>query len=380
MKDILWIIRERFIIWKSHPLQVLFLLGVPLLSIVMYLFIYNSSGTGSANTLSVGIVDRDQSTYSQSFIDEFDKRVQVKELKNQKQADKAMADQQITATLILPENFSEKIRHEELAKISFRSFQAGEAIDSLKATAKTVYNEVQTIAGFAAVSSEEAAFDFAKENTPIHFRSFKKDGVSQEMTLQILGFMLMMLLYQSGNFGANSIQNERRNKIYQRLMTTPVSKTAYFVGTAVFAFLAMVFEVVFTVGLMTLAFRIDIGLAAIQLIGVLSAFGLVAVAWSIAIGINSPSQSFASGVQSILFTITSLISGALIPNEIMPDFMQQIARITPQYWVLDSIKQLQSQGDADVLINFVVLSAFLLLFFSISAYGFMKKKNLEVFD
>ncbi|MGX7205009.1 ABC transporter permease [Enterococcus pingfangensis] len=380
MRDILWIIRERFIIWKSHPLQVLFLLGVPLLSIVMYLFIYNSSGTGSNNTLSIGIVDHDQSTYSQYFIDEFDKRVQVKELKSQKLADKAMADQQITATVILPENFSEKIRNEELAKISFRSFQAGEAIDALKATAKTVYNEVQTIAGFAAVSSEETAFDFAKENTPIRFHSFKKDTVSQEMTLQILGFMLLMLLYQSGNFGANSIQNERRNKIYHRLMTTPVSKNAYFVGTAVFAFLAMVFEVVFTVGLMTLAFHINIGLAAFQLIGMLAAFGLVAVAWSIAIGINSPSQSFASGVQSILFTITSLISGALIPNEIMPDFMKQVARITPQYWVLDGIKQLQNNGDANILINFVVLAAFLLLFFSISAYGFMKKKNLEVFD
>ncbi|MDT2669475.1 ABC transporter permease [Enterococcus dongliensis] len=380
MKDILWIIRERFIIWKNHPLQVLFLLGVPLLSIVMYLFIYNSSGTGSANSLTVGIVDQDQSSYSQYFIDTFDKRIQVKELKNQEQADKALADQQVTATLFLPKDFSEKIRQGDLAPVRFRSFQAGEAIDSLKETTKTVYHEVQTIAKFAAASDEESAFDFAAENTPIRFRSFAKDSVSKEMTLQILGFMLMMLLYQSGNFGANSIQNERRNKIYHRLMTTPVSKTAYFIGTAVFAFLSMIFEVVFTVGLMTLAFRIDIGLAAIQLIGMLAAFGLVAVAWSIAIGINSPSQSFASGVQSILFTITSLISGALIPNEIMPDFMQQIARITPQYWVLDGIKQLQNQNNANVWLNLVVLTAFLLLFFSISTYGFMKKKNLEVFD
>ncbi|MDT2672803.1 ABC transporter permease [Enterococcus dongliensis] len=380
MKDILWIIRERFIIWKNHPLQVLFLLGVPLLSIVMYLFIYNSSGTGSANSLTVGIVDQDQSSYSQYFIDTFDKRIQVKELKNQEQADKALADQQVTATLFLPKDFSEKIRQGDLAPVRFRSFQAGEAIDSLKETTKTVYHEVQTIAEFAAASDEETAFDFAAENTPIRFRSFAKDSVSKEMTLQILGFMLMILLYQSGNFGANSIQNERRNKIYHRLMTTPVSKTAYFIGTAVFAFLAMIFEVVFTVSLMTLAFRIDIGLAAIQLIGMLAAFGLVAVAWSIAIGINSPSQSFASGVQSILFTITSLISGALIPNEIMPDFMQQIARITPQYWVLDGIKQLQNQNNANIWLNLVVLTAFLLLFFSISTYGFMKKKNLEVFD
>ncbi|OEH89098.1 hypothetical protein ATO00_13605 [Loigolactobacillus coryniformis subsp. coryniformis] len=76
MKAILWIIRERFVIWRHHPLQVLFLLGVPVLSIVMYLFIYNNSG--AANTLTVGIVDRDQSAYSQQFVANFDKRMTVK--------------------------------------------------------------------------------------------------------------------------------------------------------------------------------------------------------------------------------------------------------------------------------------------------------------
>lgn len=379
MKDILWIIRERFILWRNHPMQVLFLLGVPIMSIALYFFIY--SNTGIANSLTVGVVDQDQSKYSQQFVATLGKRLSVKELKDEEAGDKSLAAQSVTANLVIPSDFSEKIGEGELATLKFRTLQEGQAIDSIKNIALTTYNEVLAIAKFAANSSEKEAFEFVKGDTTIKFEQFEKDATSKAMSIQILGFMLMMLLYQSGVFGANAIQNERRNKIYHRFMTTPVSKGAYFTGTAIFAFLAMIFEVVFTVLLMTVAFRIDIGLPAIQLIGVLAVFGLVAVAWSIAIGVNSPSSNFASGVQSILFTVTSILSGALIPSEVMPEFMEKVARITPQYWVLDAIKQLQNNADfSQIIVNLLVLAAFVLLFFSISTYGFMKRKNLEVFD
>lgn len=379
MKEILWIIRERFIIWKNHPLQVLFLLGIPLLSIVMYLFIYSNTNT-LTSTLSVGVIDQDQSIYSQEFIESLKKRVTVKEI-GEEDADKVLSEQQVSATIVLPEDFSEKMKAGHLATLRFRTFQQGEVIDSLKNIVKTSYNEILSIAKFAEGSGEKSAFDFAEGSPKLKFTSFAKDDQNKIMTIQILGFMLMMLLYQSGNFGANTIQNERRNKVYQRLMTTPVPRKTYFIGTAAFAFLAMLFEVLFTVFLMNVVFRIDIGLSAVYLIALLAVFGLVAVAWSIAIGVNSPSSHFATGVQSILFTITSLLSGALIPNEIMPEFMQKVAQITPQYWVIDAIKQLQNQhGFTAVIMNVLVLAAFVLLFFSISIYGLMKKKNIEVFD
>lgn len=379
MKAILWIIRERFVIWRHHPLQVLFLLGVPVLSIVMYLFIYNNSG--AANTLTVGIVDRDQSAYSQQFVANFDKRMTVKKMTSVKAADEALADQEITANIVIPEDFATKIRAGELAPLTLRSFQQGEAIDGIKDTAKNTYNEVLAVAKFARNSNEKVAFDYVKTTTPLEFKRVATDDASKAMSIQILGFMLMMLLYQSGNFGANSIQNERRNKIYQRMLTTPVPRGAYFAGTAIFAFLAMLFEVIFTVVLMTVVFHIDIGLAALQLSGLLASFGLVGVAWSIAIGVNSPSTLVASGIQNILFTITSLLSGALIPSEIMPEFMTKIARLTPQFWVLDAIRQLQARADfTAILLNLAVLAAFGLLFFGIAIYGLMSKQKIGVFD
>lgn len=380
MKEMLWVIRERFIIWKNHPLQVLFLLGVPFLSIFIYFFAY-SSGDGVADSLTIGIVDQDQSVYSEYFISSIDKRINVKEIDDQQESDKELAAQNTMVNLVIPANFSQKIRAGEAAELSLRTFQTGEVIDTVQTAVKTTYNEVLVFAGFAKKANEKAAADFLAETPTIEFKSFDQDSRGKSMSIQILGFMLMMLLYQAGNFGANTIQNERRNKIYHRLMTTPVSKTAYFGGTAIFAFSAMLFEVIFTVLLMTRVFRIGIGLPESQLIFILAIFGLVAVAWSTAIGVNSPSSGFASGVQSILFTVTSLLSGALIPSEVMPNIMQQIARITPQYWVLDTIKRLQSNASfSSILINIVVLLAFTLLFLSISTYGFAKKQSMEVFD
>ncbi|MDY4307235.1 hypothetical protein SNF32_07300 [Enterococcus mundtii] len=43
----------------------------------------------------------------------------------------------------------------------------------------------------------------------------------------------MMFLFQAGNFGTTTIQQERRNKIYTRLMTTSVAKSTYFIGTTI---------------------------------------------------------------------------------------------------------------------------------------------------
>jgi len=65
MQAILWLVKERIIIWKNHPWQVLFLLAVPFLSVVLYL--HTSTGTSQDN-LTLGVVDHDRTATSRLLI------------------------------------------------------------------------------------------------------------------------------------------------------------------------------------------------------------------------------------------------------------------------------------------------------------------------
>lgn len=308
MRDIFWIVRERLVLWRNRPLQILFLLGIPFLSVVLYLFAYGDQET---NLLTIGVVDQDRSSYSELLIESLEKRVSVQEIGSVEEIDQVLSRQQAVAVITIPKGYQENVS--ENTKLSLRTFQKGELLENIDRLTQRALAEVSSIHLLAEAEGEDESLERLKESTEIEIKQVDQSTTTERMSVQIVGFLLMMFLFQAGNFGTTTIQQERRNKIYTRLMTTSVAKSTYFIGTTIFATFAMLIQVMLAVIVMTSLFNIDPGLSAFDLIGLLSLFSLLAVGWSIAIGVLAPSTSVAAALQSILITVTSLLSGALIP-------------------------------------------------------------------
>lgn len=377
MRAMFWLIKERLVLWRRHPLQVLFLLGIPFLSIVLYL------ATQTAQTaVTIGVIDQDRTTDSRLLVSGLKQRVALKPT-TAKRVDTMLSHGEVTAVVTIPDGYQQGIRAGDQPQLRLRTLQKGATVKAIKGFVKAAYQTVLSVEQLSSTGkSAQQVSRYLQQHqaSEMTFRQVDQAGKTLALSLQILGFMLMMMLYQADAFGARNLQNERRNKIYQRTMLTPISSGAYFAGTAAFAMLAMTFEAVLTVVAMVGIFRIDPGISVIQLIGVLLAFGVVAVMWSLAIGVLAPSTSVASGLQTVLITVTSLLSGALIPLTVMPPLMQKLAMFTPQYWVLDAIRGLQAGTMGKVGVALLIIAAFALLFFSIAVYGFSRRKRQELYD
>src|SRR5262249_34556596 len=51
-------------------------------------------------------------------------------------------------------------------------------------------------------------------------------------------------------------------------------------------------------------------------------------------------------VGSLLVLVLGLLSGCLIPRELMPEAMVEVSHVTPHAWALDAYRQLLVRGDA----------------------------------
>ena len=376
MKDIFWVIRERFVLWRNRPLQILFLIGIPFLSVLLYLFAYGDQET---NLLTIGVVDQDRSSYSELLIESLEKRVAVQKIASVEDIDQVLSRQNAVAVITIPEGYQENVS--ETPELSLRTFQKGELLNNVDRLVQRALAEVASIQSLAEAGGEGELLDRLKEPTEIEISQVDQSATTEQMSVQIIGFLLMMLLFQAGNFGTTTIQEERRNKIYTRLMTTSIAKSTYFIGTTIFAMFAMLIQVILAVIVMTGLFDIDPGLSAFDLILLLTLFSILAVGWSIAIGVLASSTNVAAALQSILITVTSLLSGALIPHEVMPEFMQKVSMITPQYWILTMIKNFQSgqtwEGNHREML---ILIIYILFFLSLAVYGYTRRNRQEVYS
>lgn len=82
-----------------------------------------------------------------------------------------------------------------------------------------------------------------------------------------------------------------------------------------------------------------------------------------------------AGAFAVLISIvTSMFGGAWWPIEIVPKFMQNVARFTPQYWAINGFNKIITRGFGTMAIlpNFYVLIIFSIvtLFFAVMLFKF----------
>jgi ABC-2 type transport system permease protein len=85
---------------------------------------------------------------------------------------------------------------------------------------------------------------------------------------------------------------------------------------------------------------------------------------------SNPSQAGALG--PALGMLLGLVGGAMVPREVFPEAMRNLAYLTPHAWAMDAIAALKgpSGGIAEALPELVVLGAYAVVFFGIAVWRF----------
>ncbi|WP_221641267.1 ABC transporter permease [Listeria booriae] len=381
MQQVGWIFRHNLKSLTQSKAKLLMIIGLPILSILIYFLSYGAQSDTSG--LKIGLVNQDQGVYTTQLVDWMkDANTQATSV-SLKDGNEKLTSGSLDALVILGKGSEKSIAVLDPQHITVKSIQGDTVNNAVKSAVNASLTNMMTMIkasndGGHSFSKYAKTFDTSKITITQKTTSNQQDVVLM-MSMQILGFLCMMLLYAAGNLGELILQ-EKEDGTFYRLMSTPLSSKVYLLGNALFSLAVVVTEIVICLVAMRFAFGIDPGVSYFALFGILFIFAVMAVLLSLALGFTATSRKSVSGLQMILFTLTSLLSGALIPVAIMPNFMQKLAEFMPQYWVMDAITTLQQNGNlASISLNIAILLGYALLFFCIASYKFTKNARVNSF-
>ncbi|MCQ6559240.1 ABC transporter permease [Paenibacillus mendelii] len=379
MSDTLWLIRKTLITTFKNYKNLLLYIGMPIVGILLASLIHGGSGE---TTLRLGIVNHDEGqTVTEDtvqFIKQLD-HVEASGIK-ESEANDLIVSGELDAVLIFQGGFAESLRSgkpESVRIVSIKGTQVtgyvssylNAYIDNLATIGRTVQGDA---ASFDVIYNGYRQADFELSKTMVEDRS-----VSQGMTKQTIGYLLIFMLFSAVNLSGIIIK-EKENRTYFRLLASPISARTYVISNVIVNLFMMMIQIAVTLIVMIRMFDIDPGIPFWQMFLILLLFALVAVALSLVIVAFAGSSMAASALQNMLIMPTCLLAGCLFPIELMPASIQRFAEFLPQHWLLDTFSKLQLGSSLDsVLLNLGILLAFAAALSLIAIYKFGRNRDMR---
>jgi ABC-2 type transport system permease protein len=380
MNNTFWLTRNTLkVILRKKSNFVVFTI-LPILFILLSIVIHTGGGGGSVN---IGIVDKDQSTLSTDMVDAMSKEKKFKiTVVAEKDKDKKLPSGELDSIMIIPSGFSDSIYNNSTNPIELVSIQGEVSTVWIKNYANIYVQNLLDIAKAAEGNKEEfkKIYDsFHKSPLSLKENVVQNQAKSKGLTSQSIGFLIMFILFGAANV-AQLILNEKKNRTYYRICTTPTNAKSYLAGNVLANMAIIIIQITVILLLITEVFNIQTYVALYQLFLLLACFGLVATGLGFLIVAFSSNSDQVRNLQMLIIVPSSLLSGCLIPFDIMPKAAQQIADFLPQRWVMKAIENLQAGSHFDqVLIHLVLILSFALTFFVIAAYRFSRDENVKTF-
>ncbi|MGJ8730217.1 ABC transporter permease [Listeria aquatica] len=380
MEPIWWIFKHNFEMLKNSKVRLILLVGIPIVSILIYFFAYGSS-IGN-DTIEIGVANQDKGTYTTALTTllKAEKNVKVTEV-SKAQGEKELLGGQKEALIIMEQGANDSLELEKPAHFRVKALQ-GE--DTAKSIERMLASQLEKLVKIERMSEGK---DFNKsfaiyQNEQLIVKNVNlsnESEIAKSMSAQIIGFFCMMLLYAAGSLG-ELLLKEREEGTFYRLMSTPISSRQYILGTALFSLVTLLAEIGLCLLAMRFVFQIDPGTSLGSLFVILSLFAVFAISISLAFSFVFKSRRSLSAIQTTIFTLSTLLSGALIPIQIMPKFMQKMAEFMPQFWVMDAVSKLQQEGSLlDLGLNILVLLGYTLFFISLASYRYTRNREIKSF-
>lgn len=193
----------------------------------------------------------------------------------------------------------------------------------------------------------------------------KEESKTGSVGMLAIGFTIMFMMFGISG-AASAILDEKIGGTWQRLLTSPTSKVQVMIGYLFSYFMMGAIQLFVLMVVMNLIYGSMWGnliyfvpFAALVIITIVG-FGLM-----MASIVKTRQQ--ASALSAVLIVSTCMLGGVYWPLEIVPEFMQQIAKAVPQSWMITGFREIVSGSlyIPDIRNSALILLAFSLLFFTI---------------
>jgi ABC-2 type transport system permease protein len=356
MKAFTAMLRSGFVMLRRDRTLLLVSLGLPLISIFVFGWLFGSNG---ARKLELGVVNQDSSPLTAQVVNQLKQNSALVVTEGTQVAElQALRSGNRGSVLVLPAGF-------------------GVALSQGHAQAQVYYDQsdpVTEASARAAVQSIVGGLDAQVSGLPAPV-TLDEEAVSvhnlREIDWLTPGMLGMLLMYANLNVGAQLVQ-WRRQGILRRLAVTPL-RPGILISTQVLSRLALsLLQGAVLIGVAVTAFHVQvIG----DLATLFTAVGLGSLAM-LAIGFVIGSFAKDAAVAQAAFFLISFpmtfLSGSYFPTDSAPAFLTPVIKALPLTYLNDALRQVINNGAnfAVVQSDLLILAAWLFVATALSARAF----------
>ena len=328
--------------------------------------------------LKLGVIDSDQSDLSAGLISELETMGNRASLITREEAEDRLIDGTYTAVLTIPKGLEDGLLAAQPPALNLMSLQGQEITGVTKAQINQYLNMLGSLHRMNPTMSGAQLVDLKQSlsQTGYHF-SIDRSASPVHRGLGMAGGFLVYLISLNMLRVGQLILKEKAWFTQNRIQRSPVSRLQYLMANVLTGVIFLAVNLISLYVLASFVFRIQ---TTPEMYLVWLVFGLVWIAIGIWLAMIVPSTLVHSTVSPILTTIGAMLGGSFWPLYLMPDFMQKLAAVTPQYWANQWLESVQKGvGLRHEPIHLVALLGFLLLFFSLGLFSLARKRQSQSF-
>lgn len=344
--------------------QLMTMLLVPIGFITLMMLVF-----GAPFNLSIGIVDNDNTAFTELFIESLDNKGNISFIKEEEVQGQLLSGR-IHLGLVIPENFTNDIIQLKNPEIQGYNIQETDVaipimiyMDNFLSAAK----HIATAAGRDEESFNQGIINYLSGSN-IASEVFYDIEQSKGSTLSGMGFLVMSMLFFSTT-AANTIMEDRERKTFYRVISAPVRLKDYMFQNILSFLLLLQLQIIAVFLLMKYVFKLNMGPSLINLLVVMLVFSVVCIAFAIALTSLSKRSSQVSALAPLLIMPMVMLGGCFWPRFLMPELLIKVSNLVPTTWILIAIeKVLYGQSLRGIVLELGILFLFGIVFFLLGTW------------
>jgi len=354
----------------QNKTRLLVLLIMPLLFIMMF-------AMQDERSLTIGLVDKDNSMLSEKLTSQLTIMDKVKVIPLQEQAvyDKTVS-YQLDYTIIIEAGFEQELISGGSPEVQeFYLNEKEKLFYARNIVNNFIYSMKNLAAGveFEKVEFEKAFIEFEKGKLAVSNQAADNNKILQ--TKAAMGFLVQFMLYMSV-ITAGLILEDKHSRVFYRVFYAPVTLKRYIMENLSAFLLVGILQVTLILGLLKIVFDMQFGSNPMNLLLLFILFSLVCISlgmWIVSI-FQKPIGAYAFII--VITTPLVMLGGCYWPLDFMPEILQKIALFVPTTWVMTGVDKILYEGKSliDLMPEILILVIFSGIFL---AAGLLKKVDIS---
>lgn len=400
LKDMKQVVRD----WKSA----LFLVVMPILFTMFFGLIFGPvfSGDQGDTRLPVGVVDQDPAGAAGASLMRLLEgssvvRQQLLEGEGISRASQMVADGDLAAVVRIPAGYSDRLMADQAVSLEMIVDQSTPAGNTASTAVETIVNRLRGAVEIAHISAETYAAQVGFEGEAarqaylyealdqavgawsdpplsVQVELATGDADQEGTTGSTSGFVQSSsgMIVQFAIFGlitsAMILVIERKTRVLQRLLTTPIRPAELIAGHMVAMFLVVFAQEIILVLLGQYAFGVDYLRQPWAVLVMMVALALWAASLGLLIGAVSKTEDQVIVLSLIAMFVFAGMGGAWFPLEVTGEAFATIGHLMPTAWALDGFQNIimRGLGFTSVLLPAGMLMLYTLVFFGLAIWSF----------